>query len=75
VTEDRIRLSMPYARPKVGRRATDRLMLDDWYARVTPDAVEPDRADQAPGRLFWREPAEPVVSRRVPRSSAVASPR
>jgi hypothetical protein len=25
--------TLPYARPKVGRRASDRQLLDDWYAR------------------------------------------
>jgi hypothetical protein len=25
-------LNLPYARPKVGRRASDRKVLDEWYA-------------------------------------------
>jgi hypothetical protein len=31
--------TLPYARPKVGRRASDRQLLDEWYARHA-DAVE-----------------------------------
>lgn len=25
-------MNLPYARPKVGRRASDRKLLDEWYA-------------------------------------------
>ena len=32
VTDDSIHAHLPYARPKVGRRASDRKVLDEWYA-------------------------------------------
>jgi hypothetical protein len=64
VTEERLFLSMPYARPKIGRRASDRQLLDDWYAqlpRQNGTARDVDRADEGvPARLFWREPADPI---------------
>ena len=63
MTDERVSLSMPYARPKVGRRASDRLLLDYWYARLPRHAAgrEVDRADDiVPARLLWREPADPL---------------
>jgi hypothetical protein len=33
-------MTLPYARPKVGRRASDRKLLDEWYAHH----AGPDRA-------------------------------
>lgn len=33
-------MTLPYARPKVGRRASDRKPLDEWYAHHgSPDRV------------------------------------
>jgi hypothetical protein len=66
VNEERLFLSMPYARPKVGRRASDQQLLDDWYARLPRHGVarEVDRVDDlAPARLYWREPAEAPSAR------------
>lgn len=47
-------MNLPYARPKVGRRASDRKLLDEWYAHhASPDlavdlrAVSPLRAHPA----------------------------
>lgn len=34
-------MNLPYARPKVGRRASDRKLLDEWYAHQ----ASADRAD------------------------------
>lgn len=33
-------MNLPYAKPKVGRRASDRKLLDEWYAHH----ASPDRA-------------------------------
>jgi hypothetical protein len=34
-------MQLPYARPKVGRRASDRKLLEEWYARHA-SRVEPE---------------------------------
>ena len=33
VSDDPQDVPRPYARPKIGRRASDRKALDDWYAQ------------------------------------------
>lgn len=49
---------LPYARPKIGRRASDRQFLKEWYARfVRPSQpLDGEPADAPPARLFWHEP-------------------
>ena len=38
-------MNLPYARPKVGRRASDRKLLEEWYAHhAGPDRVVDVRA-------------------------------